>query len=503
MPEGSLNLLLVDDAPNVKEEIEKGLKKIGIPVIIDYQCPVRRDEPFGGCKLPAGKEFDKVDLALVDLELFPQMETIHYTPEDLRGGTEILPYIRREAPWIPVIAYSRLFKKEAEYFLSIACSFGFDGHTTRGMFGANWLTRELWDGIVSRALVLRRHAILGEQFIASENDMQFDLTQESGAKLNSRFPSWKRVVRNIFCFGKKVVLEPLVGGWSGAQVWKAYVRQRNEDGGREGEWVWKISSSPWKLHKELQAHLRMQRGGLDFARAVPPLWQGVIYEDGTAGIAYQFAKNTQEAITLLRTEKDVKIIGDRISSILCAFYRESVNERGVIENIISKWCPKKEDLLSAADVTKGTFISQVLKAIAEKKGHTSINRTCTYKQCLIHGDMHLGNVMLGDNDVFIDFALSDVGPISVDIAKIVSDILLRIPHLRREKLPEWNNKSDPVMHVLEKLNNNIGLSLGDIDIFNMMLRIYIAQALNYGDISGDTKDWILDILKTDDVIVDK
>ena len=110
MQDKLLRILLIDDTPNVEEEVQNGLKKIGVPTRINYQCPKHREQLFGGCQLPAGQDLDEVDLALVDLELFPQLDPVSYSPEDLRGGTEVLPYLKREAPWIPVIAYSKLFQ---------------------------------------------------------------------------------------------------------------------------------------------------------------------------------------------------------------------------------------------------------------------------------------------------------------------------------------------------------------------------------------------------------
>src|SRR6266545_6724773 len=110
-------ILLVDDIQSVEEDIRIALTNIGQPPEIDYRCPKNRDIPFG-CALPEGPEFNKYDLALIDLELFPITSDLDYVQEDLRGGTEVLPYLRQEAPWLPVIAISRLFKRESEHFLS-------------------------------------------------------------------------------------------------------------------------------------------------------------------------------------------------------------------------------------------------------------------------------------------------------------------------------------------------------------------------------------------------
>src|SRR4051812_36242212 len=103
MRAASLKILLVDNDGTIENEIYNALnKKAGIIADIDFFQPKDRNIRFG-CKLPEGIEFEKYDLALVDLELFmPYNDPTNYKPEDLRGGTEVLPYIRQEAPWLPV-----------------------------------------------------------------------------------------------------------------------------------------------------------------------------------------------------------------------------------------------------------------------------------------------------------------------------------------------------------------------------------------------------------------
>jgi len=98
--------------------------------------------------------------------------------------------------------------------------------------------------------------------------------------------------------------------------------------------------------------------------------------------------------------------------------------------------------------------------------------------------------MLGEHDIFIDFALSKVGPIAADVAKLVSDILLRVPTLRGEGIPEWTDKADPVIQVIEPMRAIMDFTSGDARLFGLLLRIYLAQALNYNDIPSDAKEWI-------------
>jgi hypothetical protein len=93
------------------------------------------------------------------------------------------------------------------------------------------------------------------------------------------------------------------------------VHQSHEEGASEGEWVWKVSPSPWKLHQEAQAHLAMLRAGLDYARMVPLLWNAVVVENRIGSIAYKFAEGTQEASEMLRTSTEARELTARLAPI--------------------------------------------------------------------------------------------------------------------------------------------------------------------------------------------
>jgi len=53
-----------------------------------------------------------------------------------------------------------------------------------------------------------------------------------------------------------------------------------------------------------------------------------------------------------------------------------------------------------------------------------------YSECRIHGDLHLGNMMLGKTDLLVDFAHAKVGARVRDLAKLVVDAQCRFPKLR-------------------------------------------------------------------------
>jgi hypothetical protein len=130
MKDTPLRVLLIDDK-GIKQTIGDSLRDIGVVKEVDDIVFIQPDDRSPhlefGCKLPAGEELDAFDLALVDLELLPLWDNDD-TRSSLIGGSGVLPYLRREAPWLPVIAESRLFRTEVALGLPIALSFGFDGH---------------------------------------------------------------------------------------------------------------------------------------------------------------------------------------------------------------------------------------------------------------------------------------------------------------------------------------------------------------------------------------
>lgn len=491
MPDKSTRILLVDNDGAIESEIHDALRRITVVPEIDFRQPKKRDIRFG-CQMPEGREFDNYDLALIDLEIFPNLvaDTM-YTAEDLRGGTEILPYLRQEAPWLPTIAASRLFRKETEHFLAIAGSFGFDGHMPLQILNSKAFSLPLWESIIGHARKLRLRAVLGERVLSLARKPEIDPTDLAEEKLDKKYGLWREVAQTTFCFGTKLVIRPLQSGFSGADVFKVYVSQD----GLEGEWVWKVSRSPWKLHQEIQAHLAMLRAGLDHARMVPLLWNAVLVENRVGSIAYKFAEETTVAAEMLESVKGARDLCKRIAPMFLRLYQSKQKARSSVRRLLSEWCSEKDNLLEVAKELAPAEIAQLLQGVVERSDIPILNADVSYQQCYVHGDLHSGNIMLGSTiggspDVLIDFAMSGVGPIAVDAAKFISDMLLRLPKIRSQELPTWDSQAKPMVDILRPLHKPFDFTDGDKKLFTFFLILYLAQALRYEDVSDETKDWI-------------
>lgn len=498
----NLAILLVDDEPNIEEEIKEGFATIGIDADIVYFCPKHRKAPLGGCEIPDDERLDRFDLALIDLELFPLLKNIGYAPEDLLGGTQILPFLRLNAPWLPVIAYSKLFSRDNPRFLSIACGYGFDGHAVRGLFGnpEQGLNRSLWDLILAQARLVRLRANVGCRYdpqVAKSIDV--DPIPSLRAELDAGFPGWEQVVQDTFHFSHRVLVQTVTPGWSGARILRAYTTLPPEAGGGEGQWLLKVSNSPRKLQREADAHQRMLCGGLTFARSVPLLWPIVVTHGRTGGIAYQFAHGARNGLELLEAGVSTAEMCARIAVVLKEYYSKAQTISLAMASTLERWCGPRSRLKKAAQVLGDSPISRQMLAIADGSYGNKDTSVHQFQQSLIHGDLHLGNIMFdavaaSARDVLVDFALSDVGPISVDLVTLSVDLLVRTAQSRGTALPTWNDETQPLATALAPIRKAIRLTDGDRLFFDVLLPVRLATCLVYEDIPTGTKDWIKRVL---------
>lgn len=498
-------ILVVDDQPNVEEEIQTGLTGsagltgIGIKPVLMYHCPKSRAEPFGGCKLPVGSEWDGYDLALIDLELFPLLhDTMEYASEDLLGGTAVLPYIRTEAPWLPIIGYSRLFSSSPGFF-AIAGSFGFDAHLNRGLFSHRDLSPKLWEYVTRAARLHRLRAVLGAEANPDVNPPTVEVAREIAAKLDEDLPAWRNTLETLFYFAKEISLDLLPGGWSGAQVLRVDALgtpgSTHESGfgdyagGVEGTWLVKLSTSPSKLHREAVAHRRAIIAGVPFARIVPLLWQDVlVVEPGVAALAYQFARDTVNGLECLKAGMTVKNLCVRIRGLLEDLHGTSFLRRSDGGNAKRLWGGDADRMAKAAKALGKCQAAGRIESLLEGKAPVgSVNtRRVTFGR--IHGDLHLANTMFGDRDVLVDFSNAGIGPIMADYAKLVADVMGREESARQLPLPDLSRFETLPDYLKELVPANT--STEDAQLFGDLLELRLAQLLTFPDIHDNAKQWV-------------
>jgi hypothetical protein len=349
--------------------------------------------------------------------------------------------------------------------------------------------------------LLRKRAALGDQFdISRSRDVKIEMHPADKKLLDAQLLQWQKVIGDTFYFSDKVVLKRLSGGWSGAFVFQAYAKQDHSLGGKEGQWLLKISDSPTKLHRELTAHFRMMRSGVDYARMAQPLWPVVVCESGCAAIAFQFAHGTEEAVSILsKCATQCDDVMDRIGSVLMGFYGKPHLSRDIVMNLSARWGSSTEVIQKAADILESGGTEQLLRAIVQTKQEYGLGETIEFSQSVIHGDLHLGNIMLGERDILIDFSRSNPGPIAVDLARLAVDIVVRIPEVRGNDLPLLSgDHSSNIAKAIKKMSSSLKLTSGDELLYDVFLKVLLARHLTYADnrVSQETKAWITSKLKS-------
>lgn len=490
----NINILLVDDVSLVKDELINNLRKIGVKANVDFRMP-KFDQSIID-ELPKGDELNNYDLALIDLELYPLRQSVEYLPEDLAGGTEVLPYLRKVAPWLPIIAMSRLYSEAAKSFFAIAGSYGFDGQLPRHIVVSSSFSRTLWDYLITRAKILRKNSILGYSFKHPNVLLKPIINPDTKLILDKKFPTWESICQQIFYFGDKYSASPIGEGFSGAMTLKTKVTEKTISETTESLWLLKISQNPQKAHEEVQSHLAFMRSGFEYARTVPLLWPGVIVENGIAAIAYQFAEATEVAYDKVNNfESTNKVCGELKTLFHSLYNNEKISkDDSVVSNIISDWFSMdivKESIKLIPSVT----INKIGLKFKKGTNHNFLSEIVSYQRCWLHGDMHLRNILMGKRNVLIDFARSKPGPIVIDLAKFSTDLLLKITEFQEDTFPSWGTEC-LLNRAIKPISSIIILHEDDVKLYNLFLILYLVVALTYKDITPTSKKYIKNIIKS-------
>ena len=63
-------------------------------------------------------------------------------------------------------------------------------------------------------------------------------------------------------------------------------------------------------------------------------------------------------------------------------------------------------------------------------------------------------------------------------------------------MPHWSDTSTPLAKTLEPLKEVFHFNQGDIEIFDLLLVTYFADALRFSSLDSAGKDWLTQVLKT-------
>jgi CheY-like chemotaxis protein len=484
----SPQIALVDDQPPYREILEDGLRRKGINASVDVFAPMSSKATLGGCQLPEGVEWDKYDLAFVDLDLSGRHARAAVFAGDLAGGSEILPEIRHRAPWLPVLSCSG-FYQSGDFFILIAGTFPFDAHFPKPL--ESQLDNDAWCDLFNAA---ERNALvrtLGQGF-ADSREKGVDVRAATNALEASGLDpvDVRAVLGRLFYDRESVSLEPVPPGFSGASTFRAKAMQRSLDGARESDWLVKLGSSSVRLQGEAEAHLHFQRAGIGMLRSVPLLWPNVVRSGRVSAIAYQFAANTVdgvEAVSMWGAEAALT----RFTKLLLAFHSTSVQQTAPHSSLFDSKAPSGPDYREVVEsLTDGETKSLLLELSgAHQAPSHRLSQLVTYSSSLLHGDLNIRNFMLGERDILIDFEYAAVGPVAIDLAGFSASLLLYARSLRAGCSFDASTTT-LILPCTTELVETVLTTSDDNLLYAEFVVSYLAGALRWPAIPRETKEWV-------------
>jgi len=512
-----INIFAYDDhAEASKKIIEKIFLYTDYEPNIDMKCPAIGTEIHPFCNdFPKANGFDKYDFAFIDIELnddpSEKNSPFDYHPDGYEGGTIILPTLRQQAPWLPVIGYSRLYdrgEKDVKYnplFLISASTYLFDVQIPRSQMNSDLLDHSWVDLLLKKAQFNRIKACIGDEieFIGNVPEISFshglddDLSQKLGTDINE-------ILQIAFYFAKSIFVEPFIEGQSGSSVVKIFVTHKDELAD-ESVWVIKFNNSPSKLHQEITAHHRMRRKGIPFAMMVPTLYQNVLFNNNVSLIGYQFASDFVPLSSHLNDLTTFNDVLKKTKDQFQAYYSNSSRARKGFINIILEYLNSNGHIGPVLSENGNTSLEKFFKSISTKNYPRILNKSINHEEMLIHGDLHLDNIMINEplnSIIFIDFAHSCIGPKVLDISKMYVDILVRMRDSYKKSMVTWPTSNEKLKNLLEKLFSTFKFTIEDsnqIALLNFFIIYHLLDNLAYNIEDKDLSLWLKNIIAKLDI----
>jgi hypothetical protein len=497
----SLSILLVDDHPQAKLLVENFLNNHGINNKINFMLSPNSNftEWVNSSDFPKRFDLDKYDFAFVDIELDPE----HKAQQDYAGAQVVLPYLRVNAPWLPIVGYSRLYESdEPKRYNAIinayAGTYSFDIGIPRSIFTNEQVNRTNIEFLLNSALTNRISACISvSPDLSNKPTINMDSIKNTLFKIDEDI---ENLLQNFFWFSKNVFIEKFTPGFSGSLVLKAFTDIDLEHSSEESMWIIKINSSPFKLHRELRSHQIMTRKGLSHAMMVPLLWPNVVCDGNCTIMGYQFAKDYLPISHSLVSKDELFKSLNSISSSFKAFYSRNSIERRELRKILQD----NIGPIILSDIDNFDIVPANLKLLLEDYYNGSRNKTLdqtfVFSSCLIHGDLHCDNMMTNKNNIlFIDFAHSQQGPIIYDISKLFLDIIVRLTETKTENFCGFD-QGKVIKEVSSLLLDMFDFNhlLKQNDNFFLLNLLIVFQTINYLGFKKDDlviKKWLRSYLQ--------
>jgi hypothetical protein len=428
----------------------------------------------------SAQQFEQYGICLVDLEL--RGGTKPNAAGDFLGLTQVLPSIRRLAPWMPVACISRYIANDSPIIAELSTS-DFDFFSPKGMMVVDAtvphpeFNPKHWKESL-RAMQLKRIASttgrsVDELKVAINSRRTIETDSSVEASLTS-LGLTKEVFAEALAVlgieGSEFLVESLQPGFSGVNV--ARLRAH---GYADGEpiyayWLLKWGRPFWKIEEELQAHRRFLCRGLERTLQVPQLHAHVVPWRGAGYAAYAFEKEARLAIELVRAGS-IDALEGPFRAIANGLYSNAKRLKPVkVRPLLSHWVA-----LSDAE------LNYILP--------DGWPDSCDVTWSLLHGDLHLRNIFVNNSaPALIDFARSNFGPVAIDVAKALIDALIvGLPATCPRSLTIEAFKASKLQPLLAAFEPYLSAPQ-DIIFANAALRSYAYKYTTYSDVNSDARE---------------
>lgn len=436
--------------------------------------------------------FDEIAVALVDLELGPRAGQDR---TDVWGGSKVLPLLRQHAPWIPTICFSQYLENGES--LALAGAFGFDGLLSKLYVQEGQCAPKDWHDLCRGAALARVAHLTGRSLNAVDECQRRRIELKAPEEVRQLFlRDGEEKFRLLLCLllppCKKIVLDPIVQGFSGLYVVRAHC---TSDSARS-TWLVKWGTEIRKLQEEAAAHRRMFEDGFTREYSLPQLWSNVVAWDNLGGIAYEFAEGAGSLLDLLPTHTLAQV-ADLLTPMLQRLYRGSHAEREHPLPYLQRLVPK------VLRMWKGENYGKRVAQVCDGSTASSFGQSIDLVKGNQHGDLHARNILVVDGrPLLIDLVhyrnRDHEGLPLLDLAKLLVDFCAFGP-------PEWIDLNavmrgtifqGPSQVLLKAaLNERETMKPEEATFWSTAVCCLLAEYSTYSDLSNERRDQFLAALR--------
>lgn len=487
-----IRIIYLDNDTGWHDKVREKLEEAILKDRIVFEYATKKDDFFH--KLENQTFETHYDLVLLDLELQGSDGTNQ--PMDMDGRDIVLPRLREEYPWLPVILFSSYVKAGDESVIAQVSPFSFDAIIGKSYLSLSKINEVQWLDLFDNAHINRMSCLTGRPFNRVLNNFQNQINLKAGQKIENLFKRLdEKNVKTLFSFlglpTKEILFEEIVSGFSGLHVLKGTV----QIAGDETHWLFKFGDDIKKLNEEISAHRSLFTTGFTRRLSVPPLWWSVVSWRGLGLIAYEFENDADTGLNACKIKGHLDL-SNQISDCLGELYRHSEIRSVIPRNEIARH--------SSSFFESETKLGQGIKTLTSGKDLAAVDDPVKLRVGSIHGDFHARNILVSKHGpTIIDFAnykKPDKGfPCIIDLSKLLVDLAVwksfdkGFDSLISGTILDESDLQGIIKHYL--CDGDGGASDNEKFVFSLFCISYLRKYLGYDDVPKKVKAEIKKAIK--------